>query len=264
MPSRLSRLARAIVRRYPKAWRQRYEIEIAGFIEDAPAGWRDVLDLARGCVVERARAFIEPEAHPTRAWMLLGVARFVPAVAFYGLLVGLAAVLRDSVPPPPSSVQWAALLSIFPLMAVGFRTLLRAPNYPTWGPACRVPPRWGIATWLALFSLSLVVVFWSDPPGNPPSRLGWFGHDTLHWFIWPQPIRKALDLYWPAGLRLSWKLMRIGGLREQLGWARMELRRCESIGAGGVESADLVRAREEVARLERELASALADLRVRA
>ena len=262
MSGRLSRLARAIVRRYPKAWRQRYEIEIAGFIEDAPAGWRDVLDLARGCVVARARAFVEPEAHPTRAWMLLGIVRFVPALAWYAALLGLASVLRNNLPEPPSFLAWAAVIGLLPLLVVGIRAWLKAMKRP-FGPVGPLPPRWGIATWVALLSAAIVLISWADPPGNPPSRLGWTGPITsAFWCAWF--IRRAFDLYWPSGLRLSGQLMRIGGLREQLGWARMELQRCESLGAGSVESADLVRARDEVARLERELASALADLRVRA
>ena len=257
MPSRLSRLARAIVRRYPKAWRQRYEIEIAGFIEDAPAGWRDVLDLARGCVVERARAFVEPEAHPTRAWMLLGLGRYVTALALYAVIVAAAVAVRRAFGEPPASVGYVGFGVSILLMLVGLVAYFRALRPTPLAPVQRVPARARVAAWLFAYAGALVLVYWSFPPDRLFSHLsGW-----SEWYVHPMFIMAALGLYAPSIRRLSGTLMRIGGLREQLGWARMELTRCESLAADGVASADLVRARDEVARLERELASAVRDVR---
>jgi hypothetical protein len=44
---RAQRLARLIVGRYPREWRERYEREMLALVEQSPSCWRDVFDLAR-------------------------------------------------------------------------------------------------------------------------------------------------------------------------------------------------------------------------
>lgn len=260
MSSWSSRVARAIIRRYPRAWRERYEVELLGFIEDTPVRWRDVLDLARGCVVERARTLVvEPEQHPRVAWMLFGAARFLVAVVFYAVLVGVASLLHATEIEPPSFVVWTAGLSFPVLMAVGFWAWIRAMKRGPWSARTRVPPRWGVATWLALFSLAGVVIYWTHPPGTPPSRL-WYG-DLLHWYIWPLWIHYAMGLYSPTRLQLECDLERIANLVGALRSKRRELRRSQSLVPEGMESMGVVLARVDIARIERELDAAVADVR---
>lgn len=52
-------LARAVVRCYPLAWRERYEDEMIALLLAEPVGLMQVLDLARGCVGEWRGAMLD-------------------------------------------------------------------------------------------------------------------------------------------------------------------------------------------------------------
>lgn len=49
------RMARRIVRAYPRAWRERYQDEMLALLESSDVHAAQVIDLARGCLRERAR-----------------------------------------------------------------------------------------------------------------------------------------------------------------------------------------------------------------
>ena len=49
----MNRLARLAIRLYPASWRTRYGPELEVLIQDSGAGWRAVLDLARGALTMR-------------------------------------------------------------------------------------------------------------------------------------------------------------------------------------------------------------------
>jgi hypothetical protein len=61
---RTDRLARALVRLYPRAWRARYEVEFVRLLEDTGGSWAVVADIARGAAVERLRSALR--------WLLAG------------------------------------------------------------------------------------------------------------------------------------------------------------------------------------------------
>lgn len=62
----LKQFARSIVRRYPAAWRERYEEEVLDLIESAPVRAYDVGELFRNMLVEQVRATVDIE-RPTEA-----------------------------------------------------------------------------------------------------------------------------------------------------------------------------------------------------
>ena len=49
-------IARALVRLYPRFWRQRYGDEIAALLEEQPIGFRIVFDMVRGALSQRVSA----------------------------------------------------------------------------------------------------------------------------------------------------------------------------------------------------------------
>jgi hypothetical protein len=55
----LRHLARAIVHRYPAAWRERYEAEVLDLIDSAPVHAVDVGELFRNMLVEQVRATVD-------------------------------------------------------------------------------------------------------------------------------------------------------------------------------------------------------------
>ena len=65
------RLARALLRLYPRAWRQRYGDEFLALIADGGLSWREVVDVIGAAGVERVRALaalvrteLDPETPP--------------------------------------------------------------------------------------------------------------------------------------------------------------------------------------------------------
>jgi hypothetical protein len=251
MPDPLARPARALIRRYPKAWRERYELELLDYVDNGPVRWRDVADLARGCLVERARAFVEPEAHPTRAWMLYGIIRMIPAVTLTASAVVIGLGLRAVFGPLPDAAGYYALAASVPLLTAG--VVMQVRSQRPWARGDKPLPSRALAiAFLVGVSAVLALVAWVDPPE-------W--HQFWLLYAFPMVIRMGLDLCSPSSRDQMFTLLRTVAAREQLGWARMELARCESLVGQGVVSAELARARDEVARLERELASAVSAVR---
>jgi len=78
-------IAHAIVRRYPKAWRERYEAEVRGLIDDTQVHVRDLGELLRGLATERVRELLTSDDSPRRAALILGLAAPITGVLFVWL-----------------------------------------------------------------------------------------------------------------------------------------------------------------------------------
>src|SRR5476649_2357975 len=72
MRSRAERISRALVRRYPRAWRQRYGDEMLALIDDAGSTWKHTLDLAIGCADAWLRAATHLDSPNNRLAAFLG------------------------------------------------------------------------------------------------------------------------------------------------------------------------------------------------
>jgi hypothetical protein len=132
-------LARLVVRRYPRAWRERYEDEIVALLQTTPVAAMQVLDLVRGCVGEWRSTAINRLSHSIPVVgrgvamtfrlvtslvgsMLVGL----PGVA---LAMGVAFALRTTIGDGQGGVilfqylAWLGLISIlafvFPRFALG-------------------------------------------------------------------------------------------------------------------------------------------------
>jgi hypothetical protein len=107
---RSDRLARFLLRLYPRAWRARYGDEFLAFVEDSGLSWRGVVDVVAAAGVERVRslaAVMRDEGDPgvvIYSWRDVRD-RFAELVTFMAL-VGLAtgALAMAGVPWP--SWQW--------------------------------------------------------------------------------------------------------------------------------------------------------------
>ncbi len=94
------RLALALLRLYPRAWRARYGDELLGLIDDAGLSWRIVADVAAGAVVERVRALVawrNPPLDPVVQARVLasgpGRESALDAIAFGALILTTVGVL---------------------------------------------------------------------------------------------------------------------------------------------------------------------------
>jgi hypothetical protein len=104
------RLARALVRLYPRAWRARYGDEMLALIADAGLGPVGAINLCAGAVRERIYAL--PEERGLTALMVgLFVSEFVN---FSAALVG--ATLREVWIPPPGAFQVPAKAAVLVML----------------------------------------------------------------------------------------------------------------------------------------------------
>jgi hypothetical protein len=208
----MTSLASALVRRYPLAWRERYEPEVLALLEDSPPGLRDLLELTRGLLVERVKSWVEPGEHPYITFLVfrtsLALMRVLPAVV---LAVG-AALLGDSirvqVGPPPEDVENLALAGLLVALGIYYRRYF-AVVWRTMGtsPADRdaewrftlFPKRWALPL-AGLFVVCIVVMFWTPPWQNTrtPPFFHWWRWLSL--YIWIGPIHSLLagPMQWRA------------------------------------------------------------------
>lgn len=245
-----TRLARAIVLRYPPVWRARYADEMLALIDDQPLRWRDVADLARRCLIERARALVEPADRPRLAAFLAGTAHvllyvFVGA-AFTGIGVATGWALKQMSAPMSEDVGLVGYLLI---TIAGCRAMVSF--WPRRISKKPVPfPR--VAIWMSVLFVGIVLQNWST---------GLTGMAA-----WPIDMGRVYafaeftDWLWPAN-PLQDAFRTLGGVRESMKWARMELTRCETLAASGRHVPELANARAEMDRLLAAERDAMAILR---
>jgi nitrite reductase/ring-hydroxylating ferredoxin subunit len=76
----------AVLRAYPRRWRERYGAEMTALLADRQPGWRDLLDLARGAFDARLHRLVPPPAvlvasMPRREFTML-----IPQRSTYGVV----------------------------------------------------------------------------------------------------------------------------------------------------------------------------------
>jgi hypothetical protein len=92
----MHRLSRALVRLYPRAWRERYGDELLGLLADRGADWRDAADLARGCAREWARSAAAPAPGSLLAAIVPGARSLAALIVGTAVLTWLATALGDA------------------------------------------------------------------------------------------------------------------------------------------------------------------------
>lgn len=188
----MSRLASAIVRRYPAAWRERYEAEVQELLLDSPVRAGDVSELCRGLIVERTKSLIEPGEHPVMTdWGFRFVAWLVGIAPAVTLVIGGAAFgqqLGAWWGEPSQTVLLVALICCCVVVAIdiGSRRIFRA--------------ELGRAFNLGLVFLAVVfMVTWHwarTPAESEPAQL----QNMAHWsqlFIWTMVVHRLLATRFP-------------------------------------------------------------------
>ena len=108
------RLARALLRLYPRAWRARYGDEFLALVADTGLSWRTLVDVSSAALVERARAIAGAklwEGDPVVAGQPLPprtVGEALTVTATFSGLVGLSVLVLGllGVPYPGSRLPW--------------------------------------------------------------------------------------------------------------------------------------------------------------
>ena len=247
----MSRLASSILRRYPAPWRERYEDEVLALIDESPARFRDLGELVRGLIVERAKALIEPGDSPRLSavifYSIAGAMRVAPSLLLILGAAGLAEVVRQNVGIPSENVTFAGL-TILSVVFIGFhwRTWKTRAEHKWIGPVQHLFPAIArVAMLLALFVGTFLLQV-GDEGWEPSSQ---FLQVVNRWFRLWMYVAVAYGLtsaFWP------WKPMldafsQYHSAVYELRWAQMEVDRWRALISEGV-SAEQDLANAEIAR----------------
>ncbi len=208
----MTRLAQALVGKYPSAWRERYEAEVQELLVDSPVRISDVFELCRGLIVERMKSLIEPAEHPTMTdWGFRFVAWLINIAPAVTLVVGGAAFGRQLnawLGEPSAVVSLVALVSCLIVVAIeiGSRRIFRV--------------ELGRAFNLGLVLLAVVFIVtwhWARTPED-------FGH-------WSQLSIWAMVVHRLLATRFPWRPMfdaveRYQAASEAVRHAQAEVNRC--------------------------------------
>ena len=144
----------ALVRLYPRAWRDRYEAEFIGILESRPASTRDRLDIVRGAL--DARLHPEVPGSPDRPRPTMQPARLAAAAAVIAGVTWLAwvgFVLRDfrgwGAGQPESATLMAVLSAVTGLALAAAHVFLPLAGQAT------LRPFGGVAASIAAVSFTL-------------------------------------------------------------------------------------------------------------
>src|SRR4249920_1681086 len=90
----IRRLALAIIRRYPPAWRERYEAEVCALVEQSGMRVGDLAELVRGLLTERAAELLLNDERPRRTIVFLGLLKPAFSIAFIATAALIGHALR--------------------------------------------------------------------------------------------------------------------------------------------------------------------------
>ena len=163
------RIAYALIRLYPHAWRVRYESELRALLQDQPPSFPQLVDLLRGCGSEWGRLLSDPVAYPRFSTVprepILGTMQIASGLLFGLCVVGSGEMLRQWQPPPVTMpglsiatfAYLAVILRVFPV------TRSRWTRYHL-----GVAETWA---WLAMIASISVLERWSGAGIQVPGRM---------------------------------------------------------------------------------------------
>lgn len=265
----MTHLARAIVHRYPAAWRERYEDEMQSLIEAGPIRLGDVCGLLRHCITERTLALYEPSRHLSAFRLISGIAlvAYITVLFLAVLVIGsipftLGYLIQRAAGPLPTewlnTISWVYLpvfvVLVVPAFIRFFRLQLARMNAGTPLPPRAARLRWTIiGAYAGLTFLGGLQTDLSFRNTLNSVAQSW----VLVYMLWDLP--EDIDRHWP-GRGLFEMLGRLRSARYDLRWARMELERCEGMYEGREPGPELRAARAEMERLTQAEADAIAAL----
>jgi hypothetical protein len=242
-------IAKWLVHRYPKAWRERYASEMLALLDDSATRWRDLIDLMHGLLVERLHSVFEPGSRPKLTFALLFAAPMVIGLVPVLLAVGLGAAARSMFGAIPWwGVSAGGMLSLLTMLAWGFRRVIWQLRNPErayvrpYGPV-PAPPGWMVA-------MSLLGAMLLGAARTGPATL-----EALSGVVVAGEWLVMGGRWW----RMNAAVQQLFAADREMKWAQMELDRCERLTPRGVPM-PLEAARSEIRRIETQTEEALASL----
>jgi hypothetical protein len=254
----MKRLASFIVRRYPVPWRERYEDEVLALIEDSSLRLHDVGELARGLIVERARALIEDSDRPSRTAAILRSLKPMFVLTFVGSAAASGFILRHWHGPLSPLI---GEIGMFGLVAFGLMAMLaqivsqhrRSVNH-------QPIPFWATVSVMPLAFVGFVLYTWAGWPGSGSGQFTVSGGlRMLTWgLIYANATGHMTSSIWP-GAKMLQEIEKLAGADRQIKLARLWIEGCETMLAKGIPS-PLDQAQAQLAEGERNREQALEQM----
>lgn len=228
------RVAVRLVRMYPQPWQERYGDEVLGLIEDAPMRVKDVGEIARGLLVERAREMVAADDRPGRTAAVLGALKPAFAITFASAAFGLSEVLRQSHSGLLRELEpvglWARALSVLGWLTVEVVCWVRRRSQP--GPFPRPFPVLAGLILLPLFFVGAALAWYgSEPAGSIPSWVLFLNRT----YVSAIGSARMSSGFWP-GRDMLRALQHLAGVEEQVKGAESWVEGCHTMIAQGVPS----------------------------
>ncbi|HUR20235.1 MAG TPA: hypothetical protein VMZ90_05455 [Vicinamibacterales bacterium] len=247
----MRRLAAFILGKYPTPWRERYEDEVLALMEDLPVRLGDLGELARGLIVERVKATIEPGDSPRLSafvfWSIAAIVRVAPSLLLILGAAALAELVRRTAGIPSENVTFAGMI-ILSVVLIGFhwRKWKTRSEHKWIGPVQHLFPAAVRALMLCALFLGTFLMQVGDEGWEPSSQ---FQHIVNRWFhLWMYvAIAHGLtSAFWPWRPMLDAFSQYNAAVRE-LRWAHLEVDRWRALISEGV-SAEQDLANAQIAR----------------
>ena len=219
----IRRLALNLVRRYPAAWRERYEAEVSALIDDSAVRLGDLGELLRGLITERARELMSAADKPKRTAAVL---TWMPAafmLLFTAAAAALGLALRRVAGPwsaPQEDVFGAiVVVFLFVIATVQFVATVRHARRPYPKPLVAQSPAWVASLLLPVAFVALVLAAWGEAllPWSAASSTLWWLHLFTRVYLYWMILGHLTASLWP-GRELLHALAELEGSE---GWLRV-------------------------------------------
>ena len=199
----IRRLALKLVRRYPAAWRERYETEVSALIEDSPVRLGDLGELLRGLITERARELVAADDRPRRTAAVLTWMPAVFMLIFTATAVALGLMLRRVAGPWSTTQKETYGVAIVSLMFVLGTVLLVAIVRHARRPHPKSPfaqsPAWVASLLLPCVFMAIVAATWGDVLFAASDSLPWWLHAFNRGYLYFLYLGHLTWSLWPGG-----------------------------------------------------------------
>jgi len=239
--SAAAQVSRALIRLYPRAWRERYRDELEALLAERGAGWRDVVDLIRGCLSEWVSVAAAPRPGRAGSGAAAGVAWLAALLIGTAAATWLAATLGDvlrvrSGAPAPLWVRLTFGVNACLLLRGGLALCETARGRSFAGRIGTAEA----AAWLTLIFVAVLVQNWAGHGllAGEPYALGTF--------VWPLHL---VMLVWISSRHYAWLAIRqvnLHVLRTVVSDSRLRLEQLERLTRHGLARPEsLARARAD-------------------
>jgi hypothetical protein len=199
----IRRLALAMVRRYPAAWRERYETEVSALIRDSPARVRDLGDLLHGLITERARELVAADDRPKRTAAVLAWMPAAFILTFTAVAIALGLVLQRVAgrwsETQEEALGWAIVSLLFALVAVHIVTTVRHRRRPQPKPPMPQAPAWLAGLLLPCVFVAVVCATWAGVllAQSDSDSLPWGLHAFTRGYLYLMLLDHLTSSLWP-------------------------------------------------------------------